>query len=139
MSDTAVQEEGAGEQVIARILHQRMQAENSLVPGEREAVAYRIAELMVTAKDLYTQYLPRLIKEGSQEMSLEDEISGLRMALLHLRDLVSDFDNAFLEAMFRERQAHPNQVYDNWAEPPDSEEEWTAEELGLAEGEELEG
>lgn len=138
MSDSAVRDEGAGEQVIARILHQRMQVENSLIPGEREAVAYRIAEVMVTAKELYTQYLPRLIQEGPQETSLEDEISGLRMALLHLRDLVSDFDNAFLEAMFRERQANPDQVYDNWAEASDSE-EWTNEELGLADGEELEG
>jgi hypothetical protein len=111
-----------------------MQTEESLIAGEREAVAYRVAELMVSAKDLYTQYLPRLLKEVESENSLEDEISGLRMALLHLRDLVTDFDNAFLEAMYSHRKANPDQVYDEWKEGTE-EDEWTAEDLGLSEEE----
>ncbi|MBS2033656.1 hypothetical protein JST97_01640 [bacterium] len=123
------------EQVIAQVLHRRMEEENSLIAGERGAVAYRIAELMVQAKDLYTQVLPRLTKEVNSELPLEEEISGLRMALLHMRDLITDFDNAFLEAMFSERKANPDQVYDEWREPGE-EDEWTDEDLGIGEGEE---
>jgi hypothetical protein len=123
-----------GEQVIARILLRRMHDEQSLIAGEREAVAYRVAELMVSAKDLFTQYLPRLLKEVESQHNLEDEISGLRMALLHLRDLVTDFDNAFLEAMYSERKANPDQVYDQWKNS-EQEDEWTAEDLGLSEEE----
>jgi len=47
--------------------------------------------------------------------------------------LVTDFDNTFLESMHHERVAHPDEVYDNWSKPQgDAEQEWTAEELGLA-------
>ncbi|MFN8612388.1 MAG: hypothetical protein U0931_32885 [Vulcanimicrobiota bacterium] len=123
------------EQLIAQILHGRMEEEKSLIAAERGPVAYRIAEVMVQAKDLYTQVLPRLTKEVVSELPLEEEISGLRMALLHMRDLITDFDNAFLEAMFSERKANPEQVYDQWREST-GEDEWTDEDLGIGEGEE---
>lgn len=122
------------EQVIAQVLNRRMEEEQSLIAGEREAVSYRIAEVMVQAKELYTQLLPRLTKEVNSELPLEEEISGLRMTLLHLRDLITDFDNAFLDAMFIERKANPDEVYDQWEEPTD-EDEWTDTDLGVGEGE----
>ena len=122
------------EKVIAQVLNRRMEEEQSLIAGEREAVSYRIAEVMVQAKELYTQLLPRLTKEVNSELPLEEEISGLRMTLLHLRDLITDFDNAFLDAMFIERKANPDEVYDQWEEPTD-EDEWTDTDLGVGEGE----
>lgn len=122
------------EQVIAQVLNRRMEEEQSLIAGEREAVSYRIAEVMVQAKELYTQLLPRLTKEVNSELPLEEEISGLRMTLLHLRDLITDFDNAFLDAMFIERKANPDEVYDQWEEPTD-EDEWTDTDLGIGDGE----
>jgi hypothetical protein len=116
------------EYVIAKALSKRLEAENSLLKGEREGVAYRISEIMVCAKDLYTRALPRLLNEAPGESGIEEEISGLRMTLLHMRDLVTEFDSVFLEAMFHERQGAPDQVYDQWQ--PD--EEWTAEDLGVS-------
>ncbi|MBN9418388.1 MAG: hypothetical protein J0I12_23265 [Candidatus Eremiobacteraeota bacterium] len=124
------------EHLIAQVLYRRMEEEKSLITAEREGVAYRIAEVMVQAKDLYTQVLPRLTKEAESELPLEDEISGMRMALLHLRDLITDFDNAFLDAMFSERKANPGEVYDEWREPDEENDEWTAADLGEAEEEE---
>ena len=125
------------EQVIAQVLHRRMEAEKSLIAGEREAVAYRIAELMVQAKELYTQALPRLTQEVQTELPMEEELSGLRMALLHMRDLITDFDNAYLDAMFVERKANPDAVYDEWRDPEADEngDEWTDEDLGVGEDE----
>lgn len=124
------------EQVIAQVLHRRMEEEQSLIAAERGPVAYRIAEVLVQAKDLYTQVLPRLTKEVDSELPLEEEISGLRMALLHMRDLITDFDNAFLDAMFSERKANPEAVYDEWREPEEDGDEWTAADLGTEEDEE---
>ncbi|MBX3168913.1 MAG: hypothetical protein KF760_16000 [Candidatus Eremiobacteraeota bacterium] len=128
------------EQVIAQVLHRRMEDEKSLIAGERGAVAYRIAELMVHAKDLYTQSLPRLTKEINSELPMEEELTGLRMVLLHMRDLITDFDNAYLDAMFVERKANPEAVYDQWRDPDaeapgDDGDEWTDEDLGLSEEE----
>ena len=122
------------EAIITRILHQRLEKEQKLSAGDRESVAYRISEIMVCAKDLYTHSLPRLLQEGTQESNcIEEEITGLRMALLHLRDLVTDFDNTFLEAMTHEREANPDEVYDKWEHNSEAaDQEWTAEELGLA-------
>jgi hypothetical protein len=88
--------------MITRSLFSRMKEEDCLRPGDREAVAYRIAEVMVLAKHLYTEVLPRLT--GESEESLFDELAGLRMALLNLRDLVSEYDEAFLEAMHHQRE-----------------------------------
>jgi len=89
-----------------------MKQEECLRPGDREAVAYRIAEVMVLAKQLYTEVLPRLT--GESEESLFDELAGLRMALLNLRDLISEYDEAFLEAMHHQREddAPPDQEDD---------------------------
>ena len=125
------------EQVIAQVLHRRMEEEKSLTAAERGAVAYRIAEIMVQAKELYTQALPRLTKEVPSELPMEEELSGLRMALLHMRDLVTDFDNAYLDAMFIERKANPDAVYDEWRDPDTEQDdnEWTDEDLGLSEDE----
>lgn len=131
------------EQVIAQVLHRRMDDEKSLIAGERGAVAYRIAELMVHAKELYTQTLPRLTQEVNSELPMEEELSGLRMTLLHMRDLITDFDNAYLDAMFMERKNNPDAVYDQWRDPesnPDADasgdsDDWTDDDLGVGEDE----
>lgn len=120
-----------GEYMLAKLLNTQLATEQSLLPGDREAVSYRISEIMVCAKNLYTSVLPRLLQEKPAGQSLEEEIAGLRMTLLHLRDLVTDFDNVFLDSMFHDRQAHPEQVYENWQPHAENEEEWTAEDLGL--------
>lgn len=94
------------EMLITRVLHQRLKDEDCLRPGDRESVAYRISELMVAAKALYTDVLPRLTRElpVTEPLPLEEELAGLRMALLHIRDLVADFDEAFFEAMHHQRE-----------------------------------
>jgi hypothetical protein len=77
----------------------------------------------VGSKDLYTLTLPRLLGEG-QSLAFHDELAGMRMALLHLRDLVTDFDSAFLDAMLHEREGEG--VEGEWLDPS----HWEPEELG---------
>ncbi|HXE73248.1 MAG TPA: hypothetical protein VNO81_11375, partial [Candidatus Nitrosotenuis sp.] len=59
-------------------------------------------EIMVASKNLYTEVLPRLCRPSDQETAF-DELAGLRMHLLHLADLIGDFEEAFMEAMANER------------------------------------
>ncbi|MEW6280969.1 MAG: hypothetical protein AB1758_20315 [Candidatus Eremiobacterota bacterium] len=102
------------EMVITHALYSRMKAEDCLRPGDRESVAYRVAEVMVLAKHLYTEVLPRLMGQAPEPSgeSLFEELAGLRMALLNLRDLVGDFDEAFLEAMHHQRETDAEEAED---------------------------
>ena len=111
------------EYLIAKSLHGRLEKEEILRSGDREEVAYRVAEIMVAAKELYTVSLPRLMGEG-ETLSFHDELAGLRMALLHLRDLVADFDSAFLDAMLHDRTGSADDG--QWLHPDN----WDPEELG---------
>lgn len=91
------------ELVVTKILHQRMVKEECLQDGDRESVAYRVAEIMVAAKELYTKTLPQVLAEERDTPVFED-LAGLRMAFLHIRDLVCDFEDAFMEAMHHQRE-----------------------------------
>lgn len=117
------------EETIVRLIFARFEKTEVLRVGDRETVAYRISEIMSLAKDLYTTSLPRLLVEGGTSEAMEEELAGLRMGLLHMRDLVTDFDSAYLESMTHERDASPDAIYDDWK--PGEGEEWTADDLGV--------
>lgn len=95
----------AEEATLTAILQAKMQQQNCLQEGDQQAVAYRISEIMVAAKELYTKDLPRLMQEDLEaaEGEMFQELAGLRMALFNLRDLITDFDEAFLDAMTHQR------------------------------------
>ena len=114
--------------LIAKTVIQKLEKDKLLREGDRQDIAYRVAEVMVAAKDLYTLSLPRLLGEG-QALGFHDELAGLRMALLHMRDLVTEFDSAFLDAMLHERDGED--VDSQWLHPDN----WEPEELGEVEGE----
>ena len=102
-------EPGQQELVITGVLHRRLAAEDCLRPGDRESVAYRIAEIMVAARSLYTELLPRLMDEDAAEgYSMFEELAGARMAFMNLKDLIEDFDEAFLESMAHQREEDGN-------------------------------
>jgi len=104
-----IPEPGEQELVITGVLHRRLAAEECLRPGDRESVAYRIAEIMVHARNLYTEVLPRLMDEDSAEgYTLFEELAGLRMALMHMKDLVEDYETVFLESMAHQREDEGN-------------------------------
>ena len=111
------------EYLIAKTLTQKLETDKLLRSGDRQDVAYRIAEIMVAAKDLYTLSLPRLLGEG-ESLAFYDELAGLRMTLLHMRDLVTEFDSAFLDAMLHEREGQSTES--EWLSPDN----WEPEELG---------
>ncbi len=92
---------------ITRLIFERLRREESLEAEDRETVAYRIAEIMATARQMYTTNLPRLTNvSGESDLSMDDDLEGLRVAFLHLRDLLHDFDATYFESMHHEPPAY---------------------------------
>ena len=94
----------AEEATVTAILQSKMTAQECLRETDRQLVAYRIAEIMVAAKELYTKELPRVASEANEDSDVFGELAGLRMAFLHIRDLITDFDEAFMIAMSHQRE-----------------------------------
>ncbi|MBQ7502236.1 hypothetical protein IJT93_05900 [bacterium] len=103
-------EPGSEEITITKLVNGRLAAGGCLRPGSRESVAYRLAEIMVSAKNLYTEVLPGFIEgaetggEEAEEYASEservfDDLAGVRMAFIHMRDLIADFEDAFMDAI----------------------------------------
>ena len=85
---------------ITRLLFERLVKENCLSESERETIAYRIAEIMVAAKRMYTKLLPRLTNVSNESSSpMEDDLAGLQMTFVHLCDLMHEFDSTLLGAI----------------------------------------
>ena len=81
---------------ITRLINDRLRREECMEAEDRETVAYRIAEIMVTAKRMYTTTLPRLTNvSGESSATMDEDIEGMRSTFLHLRDLLHDFDCTF--------------------------------------------
>lgn len=95
----------AEEATITAILQSKLRAQQLLREEDQQLVAYRIAEIMVGSKELYTKELPRITSDGGDRPDYDffSELAGLRMSLLHLRDLITDFDEAFMIAMSHQR------------------------------------
>ena len=125
----------AEEATLTQILHAKMQRQKCLQDSDQESVAYRISEIMVAAKELYTKDLPSLMHDNPEALEGEmfSELAGLRMALFNLRDLITDFDEAFLDAMTHQRDDDGDTDGDDGDEPEDDEEEEESEESDDAE------
>lgn len=96
----------AEEATVTAILQSKLTAHDCLRESDRQLVAYRVAEIMVGAKELYTKDLPKIIADSGHpaEADVFGELAGLRMAFLHIRDLITDFDEAFMVAMSHQRE-----------------------------------
>lgn len=106
----------AEEATVTAILQSKMTAQDCLRETDRQLVAYRIAEIMVASKELYTKELPRIASDSDTESDVFGELAGIRMAFLHLRDLITDFDEAFMIAMSHQREDDEEEEEENEAE-----------------------
>lgn len=105
----------AEEAEITRLINDRMRREECMEEADRETLSYRIAEIMVASRRMFTNSLPRLTNvNGESDATMDDDLAGLRMTILHLRDLLHDFDATFFESMH-----HAPPVYDYDGENPD--------------------
>lgn len=100
------------EKTIYQVIHSRLEKSELLKPEQKETIAYRLAELFVASRILYTQVLPAFLESPGEsdaatpksapvdadEIILET-LGEVRMNLLNLKDLVEDFEDVFLESL----------------------------------------
>lgn len=109
---------------ITRLIFDRMKKEQCLDDGDRETVAYRIAEIMVTAKQMYTVVLPRLTNvSGESDAEMEEDLNGLQMSFLHICDLIYEFQGTLLTAMKVPLEGPVEEDEDEESESDDPEDE----------------
>lgn len=122
----------AEEATLTQILLAKMQRQACLNEADQESVAYRISEIMVAAKELYTKDLPRLMHDSEEapEGEMFQELTGLRMALFNVRDLITDFDEAFLDAMTHQREDDADESDDDEEEDESEDDEDEDEDEG---------
>jgi hypothetical protein len=69
----------------------------------KEVISYRIAEILITSKNLYTSVFSDFLKrEPSNTEAILESLVEMRMSFLHLRDLIDDFEFSFLKALEKE-------------------------------------
>jgi hypothetical protein len=85
---------------ITKLIFARLKAEQCLDEMDRETVAYRIAEIMVAAKQMFTKTLSRLTNvNGESTGSMEEDLTGLQNTFVYMCDLMYDFDSAYMKAL----------------------------------------
>jgi hypothetical protein len=90
----------AEETAVKDILKSRIAGLNSYSEDNAELLSYRLAEIMVLAKDLYTKLFPEYMDADiNDRTTMWNQLLGIRMHLLHMRDCVEDFDAGLLELM----------------------------------------
>ncbi|MHB2019619.1 MAG: hypothetical protein ACYCW6_21965 [Candidatus Xenobia bacterium] len=96
-SETNERQELQEVQAIMSVLMERMEPIDLIRVDEREIIAYRMAEIFSAARNLYTQVLPRFVEQEQPEgKEIEDTFGEVRMNLLHIKDLIEEFEEAFL-------------------------------------------
>lgn len=96
------------EMAISQVIQKKLARTELVQADQQQIVAARLAEIFVSSRQLYTDVLPSFLELGepSTQMDIDaydDEVfelfGGVRMHLLHLRDLIEDFEEAFLESL----------------------------------------
>jgi len=88
-------------QNLMRIFYARIKNDETLDNEHKESLAYRMAEIMSEAKDLYTKILPYMTDENNDKNMLEI-ISDFRLHYLNLSDIIQEFDELFLSSIIQE-------------------------------------
>ncbi len=100
IENTELQKTIAEENAVKDIVRKKIAALNSYEKHNEEILAYRLAEILISAKNLYTEYFPDLMKADTEdEKAVWEALTALRMNLLHLRDCVEGFDVMLIELM----------------------------------------
>lgn len=99
-------ETAAEERIVKDMIEGKFEKMSVYSPEDSEALAYRLAEIIVLAKKLYLEILPEFstTAAGDDPDANWQLITGVRMHLLHTRDCIEDFEQSLLELMDKDRQ-----------------------------------
>ncbi len=72
---------------------------------DAEILAYRMAEIIVTSKNLYSNIMPRLLELNSDSKDeILEFITEVRMNFQFIRDCIEEFDESFFNLMNDEKE-----------------------------------
>ena len=109
-------------QAITRVIAEKIKDEKSISDENKESIAYRMAEIMTAAKNLYTQMLPIFTNDDSKEEAF-DILSKFRLHYINLCDIIQEFDEMFMNSIVPEEGAE-------YINPEDIDEDEIREEVG---------
>ncbi|MCL5036038.1 MAG: hypothetical protein M1269_02870 [Chloroflexi bacterium] len=88
------------EAIIANIIITRLNSVECMKPDNREILSHRIAEILMSCKELYTRVLPFLSEvENPGHDQFFDFLIELRMNFLNIADLVLEYEEAFMNSL----------------------------------------
>ncbi|MFH0801261.1 MAG: hypothetical protein V2A78_02605 [bacterium] len=94
-------EEGA----ILDLLSTSMSRAGFYLPEDAESLAYRMAEILVTAKNLYTDLIPRLMEIDSENKDqIVEFITEVRINFQFIHDCIEEYDENFFNLMHGEEE-----------------------------------
>ncbi len=93
------------EKMVKEIIKRKLESMQVYSAGDAELLSYRLAEIMVMSKRLYVELLSDFAETDTQDPdSVWEQVSGVRMHLLHMRDCIEDFESGLLEMMDDEKK-----------------------------------
>lgn len=88
------------ENKVKEIIRKRMLALGSYDESDAEILSYRLAEILINAKNLYTDDFPDLLQADMNDSEkVWNSLMGMRMTLLHIRDCIEEYDMMLLELL----------------------------------------
>lgn len=100
------------EQTVYQMVRARLEPCEAVEATQRDAMSYRLAEIFVASRVLYTQVLPRFMEASGDSDAALELLGEVRMNLLNMRDLVEEFEESFLESLV-DRQGAEDQTDDD--------------------------
>lgn len=98
------------ENTVKDIIRKRMNALESYEESDTEILSYRLAEILINAKNLYTEDFPDLLHADLNDgEKVWNSLMGMRMTLLHLRDCIEEYDMMLLE-LLKDREEVENDI-----------------------------
>ena len=88
-------------QAITRVIVEKIKDEKSISDENKESIAYRMAEIMTAAKNLYMQMLPIFTNDESKEEAF-DILSKFRLHYINICDIIQEFDEMFMNSIVPE-------------------------------------
>lgn len=96
-----IDEEGA----ILDLLSTSISRAGFYSPEDAESLAYRMAEILVTSKNLYTGVMPRLLEiDSDNKDEIVEFLTEVRMNFQFIRDCIEEFDESFFNLMHGEEE-----------------------------------
>jgi hypothetical protein len=86
------------EQTIFQVIFAKLAPSELIQEEHKQAMAYRLAEIFVASRVMYTKVMPRFM-EAETDDEIFEALGEARMNVLNVKDLAEDFEESFLHSI----------------------------------------